>query len=100
MADTAVRTPGDKCPSCGQALPKDAKPDTGKFKAGLEDVVAGTSSICLVDGIEGRLLYRGYDIQDLADNATFAETAFLLWYEHLPTKKEYDAYLKVCKEAT
>jgi len=76
------------------------KTETGKFKAGLEDVVAGTSSVCLVDGIEGRLLYRGYDITDLAENSTFAETAFLLWYEHLPLKKEYDAYLKVCKEAT
>src|SRR5258706_396509 len=76
------------------------KADTGKFKAGLEDVVAGTSSVCLVDGVEGRLLYRGYDIQDLAENSTFAETAFLLWYEHLPSKKEMDAYLRVCKEAT
>ena len=35
------------------------KTETGKFKAGLEDVVAGTSSVCLVDGVEGRLLYRG-----------------------------------------
>jgi citrate synthase len=76
------------------------KTETGKFKAGLEDVVAGTSSICLVDGVEGRLLYRGYDIQDLAENSTFAEVAFLLWYEHLPLKKEYEAYLKVCKEST
>jgi citrate synthase len=76
------------------------KSETGKFKAGLEDVVAGTSAVCLVDGVEGRLLYRGYDITDLAENSTFAETAFLLWYEHLPLKKEYEAYLKVCKEAT
>src|SRR6185436_5978918 len=85
----------------GTAAPAEpGKGDTGKFKAGLEYVVAGTSSICLVDGIEGRLLYRGYDIQDLADNASFAETAFLLWYEHLPTRKEYESYLKICKEST
>ena len=91
MADTSKRT---------EEATKSASPDTGKFKAGLEDVVAGQSSVCLVDGVEGRLLYRGYDIQDLAENSTFAETAFLLWYEKLPTKKEFDAYLKVCKEAT
>src|SRR5262252_7470814 len=76
MADTSKRTVDAS---------KSASPDTGKFKAGLEDVVAGQSSVCLVDGVEGRLLYRGYDIQDLAENSTFAETAFLLWYEVLPT---------------
>jgi citrate synthase len=74
---------------------KDGKPTpTERFKAGLEDVVAGTSSICLVDGIEGRLLYRGYEIQDLAENSTFAEVAFLLWYGHLPSRKEFDKFLK------
>ncbi len=70
-------------------------PETGRFKAGLEDVVAGTSSICLVDGTEGRLLYRGYDIKDLAEHTSFAETAFLLWYEHLPTRREFDQFLEI-----
>jgi citrate synthase len=70
------------------------KPETPRFKAGLEDVVAGTSSICLLDGIEGRLLYRGYDIRELAESSHFAEVAFLLWYEHLPTRKELDRFLK------
>ncbi|RPH39910.1 MAG: citrate/2-methylcitrate synthase, partial [Planctomycetota bacterium] len=95
MADTSKKNTVEKSEPA-----KDSKPETGRFKAGLEDVVAGTSSVCLVDGVEGRLLYRGYDIQDLAENSTFAETAFLLWYEHLPTKPEYEAYLKVCKKAT
>ena len=71
-----------------------AKAPTGRFKAGLEDVVAGTSSICLVDGIEGRLLYRGYDIRDLAENSTFAETCYLLWYGRLPSRKEFEVFLK------
>jgi citrate synthase len=38
---------------------------------GLEDVVAGTTAICTVDGINGRRIYRGYDIRDLAEHATF-----------------------------
>ena len=52
---------------------------------GLEDVVSGQSSICFIDGQEGRLLYRGYDIVDLAPRSTYEETAFLLWNGHLPT---------------
>jgi citrate synthase len=80
---------------------KDSKPATesARFKAGLEDVVAGTSSVCLVDGVEGRLLYRGYDITDLAENASFAETAFLLWYEHLPSKKEWEEFQQIFRGA-
>ena len=35
-------------------------------KAGLEDVVVSTSDICFIDGREGRLVYRGYDVDDLA----------------------------------
>lgn len=58
------------------------------YKAGLEDVVAGTSDICLVDGKEGRLVYCGYDIRDLAEHSTFEETAFLLWHKRLPTRTE------------
>ena len=52
---------------------------------GLEDVVAGKSSICYIDGREGRLLYRGYDIAELAAHSTWEETAYLLWNGDLPT---------------
>ena len=45
---------------------------------GLEDVVASTSSITFIDGARGRLLYRGYDINDLAKNSNYEEVAFLL----------------------
>jgi citrate synthase len=41
---------------------------------GLRGVVAGQSSLSLVDGEKGRLLYRGYDIRDLARHSTFEET--------------------------
>jgi citrate synthase len=57
-------------------------------KAGLEDVVAASSSICYLDGTRGVLAYRGYDIHDLADHATFEEICFLLWHGRLPDRSE------------
>ena len=59
---------------------------------GLEDVVTGQSSICFIDGVQGRLLYRGYDIVDLAPKSTYEETAFLLWNGHLPTLTELHTF--------
>ncbi|HWI52135.1 MAG TPA: citrate synthase [Symbiobacteriaceae bacterium] len=67
------------------------------YKAGLEDVVAGTSDICFIDGREGRLVYCGYDITDLAKHSTFEETVFLLYAKRLPTREElnrFDAQLR------
>jgi citrate synthase len=55
---------------------------TGK---GLEGVVAAQTSISDVDGTQGRLFYAGYDIADLAANATFEETIYLLHHLELPT---------------
>jgi citrate synthase len=59
-----------------------------KPKGGLEDVVATTSAICYLDGERGVLAYCGYDIHDLAPNATFEEVCYLLWHRRLPTKAE------------
>ncbi|MEJ5197342.1 MAG: citrate synthase [Anaerolineae bacterium] len=59
---------------------------------GLEGVVAADTSISYVDGIRGRLLYQGYDIHDLAEQTTFAEVIFLLWYGRLPTRAEYERF--------
>jgi citrate synthase len=55
---------------------------------GLEGVVATTSSICYIDGEQGVLAYRGIDIHELADNSTFEETCYLLWYGKLPSRSE------------
>ncbi|MDV3292869.1 MAG: citrate synthase [Nitrososphaerales archaeon] len=55
---------------------------------GLEDVIAGQSAICFIDGHEGRLLYRGYDIEDLAAKSNYEESTFLLWNGHLPMQSE------------
>jgi len=50
------------------------------------------SSITFIDGEEGILRYRGYPIEQLAENSTFTETAYLLIYGNLPSKKELDAF--------
>jgi citrate synthase len=59
-------------------------------KAGLEGVVAAQSRISDVNGIEGRLIYYGYDIHDLAEHATYEEIVFLLWNGRLPARSELD----------
>ena len=63
-------------------------------KAGLEDVVVSTSEICFIDGREGRLLYRGFDVDELVEKSTFEEVIFLLWQGHLPSKKELADHMK------
>lgn len=68
--------------------------DATLTKAGLEDVVVSTSDICFIDGREGRLLYRGYNVDDLVAHSDFEEVAFLLWHGRLPTQKEYVAHVK------
>jgi citrate synthase len=68
-----------------EAVSSPAKPS-----AGLEGVVAAPSEICFIDGVAGRLVYRGYEIADLVENATFEETAFLLWDAKLPNRSELD----------
>jgi citrate synthase len=64
------------------------------IKAGLEDAVVSTSDICFIDGQKGRLLYRGFDVDDLVARSSFEETVYLLWHGHLPSRKELDAHVK------
>jgi citrate synthase len=59
---------------------------------GLEGIVATTSSISSI--IDGVLTYRGIDIDDLAENATFEEVAYLLWYGKLPNRSELAQLVK------
>ncbi len=55
---------------------------------GLEGIVATTSSISSI--VDGVLTYRGFDIDDLAENATFEEVIYLLWFGKLPTQSELE----------
>ncbi len=61
-----------------------------EVKAGLQDVVIATSDICSIDGQRGNLLYRGYNIHDLAEHSTFEEVVYLLWHGRLPKRAELD----------
>ena len=55
---------------------------------GLAGVIADDTAVSKVDVDELQLYYRGYNINDLCDNATFLETVYLLLYGELPTARE------------
>jgi citrate synthase len=59
---------------------------------GFKNTGSTTSGITFLDGEEGILRYRGYEIEDLADKAEFLEVAYLLIYGKLPTSAEYEAF--------
>jgi citrate synthase len=67
---------------------------TGKTAVvkGLKGILAADSSICLVNGTEGKLSYRGYSIDDLADNCCFEEVAYLLFRGDLPNASDLAAF--------
>jgi citrate synthase len=60
----------------------------------LKDVIAAPTAICTIDGIAGKLIYRGYSIEDLAAHTTFDEVVYLLWEGELPNKKQLDAFTR------
>ena len=63
----------------------------GAVKApGLKGVIALESELSFIDGQAGELVYRGYDIHDLADHTSFEEVVYLLWNGELPTQRELD----------
>ena len=61
---------------------------------GLAGIVVADTRKSKVDGVNGRLYYGGYNIFDLAANASFEEVSFLLWNDRLPTQSELDAFSK------
>jgi citrate synthase len=66
---------------------------------GLEGVVAATTRLCDLDGVNGRLAYQGYAIEDLARHASFEEVAWLLWHGELPGEADLAAFRKELIEA-
>ena len=60
---------------------------------GLEGIVATTSAISSI--VDGVLTYRGYDIDDLAEHASFEEVAYLLWFGKLPNAEELSPFNKI-----
>lgn len=61
---------------------------TEQFSKGLEDVVAGITTICTINPANEHLLYRGYSAYDLSSNSTFEEVVYLLIEGRLPKKRE------------
>jgi citrate synthase len=61
-------------------------------KKGLEGVVVAQTRLSRINGEEGELFYRGINIHDLAENASFEEVAYMLWFGHLPTRSELDEF--------
>jgi 2-methylcitrate synthase len=66
----------------------------GTTTAGLEGVIAGESEICYIDGFQGILSYRGYNIHTLAQHARFEEVVYLLWHGRLPNQSELDQLIR------
>jgi citrate synthase len=67
----------------------DNKPTYAK---GLEGVIAAESTICKIDGENGKLYYLGYSIDDLVEHCSFEEVTYLLLYGELPNKRQLDAF--------
>ena len=55
------------------------------IRRGLRDVYIDRTLSSFIDGKKGQLLYRGFNIDDLAENSCFEETAYLLLYGQLPS---------------
>ena len=64
---------------------------TDTVHRGLDGIVVTESALSKVDGEAGRLIYRGYPIEELARECTYEEVLHLLWYGSLPTRDELAA---------
>jgi citrate synthase len=62
------------------------------LEKGLEGVLVAESEMSYIDGEAGELVYRGFDIADLARGASYEEVLYLLWYGHLPDEEELGAF--------
>ena len=63
-----------------------------ELRPGLDGVPATQSAICDIDGEKGLLTYRGYPMQDLANNSSFLETAYLLIWGELPSRDQLSEF--------
>jgi len=65
---------------------------TDELKRGLEGVLVAESDLSYIDGDVGKLVYRGYAIEDLAADASYEETLYLLWHDELPTRAQLNEF--------
>ncbi|MFX1556913.1 MAG: citrate/2-methylcitrate synthase [Promethearchaeota archaeon] len=80
------------CEDYEEEEPKLCELDKSKIYKGLVGIYIDETLITLIDGINGKLYYRGYSLKDLVDNSTFEEVAFLLIYGKLPKNNELQSF--------
>ncbi|MBC7659955.1 MAG: bifunctional 2-methylcitrate synthase/citrate synthase [Chitinophagaceae bacterium] len=68
------------------------EPEKMNVKRGLEGAVIDTTSVSKVNPDTNSLIYRGYPVQELAENCTFEEVAYLLYHGELPNAKQLDTF--------
>jgi len=73
-------------------------PRVQTYDRGLEELVVGATEISRVDGREGRLIYRGYNVLDLAAHCTFEEVTYLILNGELPMEKELKSWIQELHE--
>jgi citrate synthase len=66
---------------------------------GLRNIEVADTKICSIDGNNGKLIYRGYDILDLVNHSTFEETSYLLLFGELPRNDELAVFTEKLHEA-
>ncbi len=66
---------------------------------GLRNIEVADTKICSIDGENGKLIYRGYDILDLVKHSTYEETAYLLLFGDLPTEQQFRDFKRRLEEA-
>ena len=66
---------------------------------GLRNIEVADTKICSIDGENGKLIYRGYDILDLVKHSTFEETTYLLLFGELPSTKNLKDFARRLREA-
>jgi len=66
---------------------------------GLKGIIAADSSICKVNGLEGRLMYRGYNIHELAEHSSFEEVSYLLLKGELPSAEQLTTFSKMLADS-
>ncbi len=65
---------------------------------GLREVFVADTKVSQVEGIRGKIVYRGHTIESLAEHSTFEETAYLLLHGHLPAKAQLDEFTALLKK--
>jgi citrate synthase len=82
-----------KAADLGKIKTSEDEPGLSTYDPGFVNTASCKSAITFIDGDKGILEYRGYPIEELAENSTFLEVAYLLVYGELPTREQYESWV-------